>query len=219
MGMGLAMKMGAQLVNVGDLCLGVWLHTGDDPSPDEWSAGCRVVVDFARENRGDFARFRALIVTDGGTPDALQRKELFGGALRGHPVKTAVVTEAVTTNALKRGIATALAWMNPNCRVFEPTELAAALQHVDLDASHLDPVWACLTSLQASLQPNTTLRRIAVRHRLASPTPVPRPLSEPPRSSGVLRAVKAARSQSYERENDGGQPATEDAETSSARKA
>jgi hypothetical protein len=215
------MKMGAQLVAVGDLHVGVWLHTASDPPTDEWTASCRNVVDFARDNRGDLTRFRAFIVTDGGTPDALQRKELFGDALRGHPVKTAVITEAIATNALKRGIATALSWMNPNFRVFEPTDLPLALAHIDLDVARFDSIGACLASLQVSLEPNATMRRIAARNRRASSIPVPRSLSEPPRSSGVLRTVHVARGDSSAPggESAGRQRPTEGGEGSRVRKA
>jgi hypothetical protein len=214
------MKMGAQLVAVGDLNVGVWLHTASDPPADEWSSSCRNVADFAKDNRGDFTTFRALIVTDGGTPDALQRKELFGDALRGYPVKTAVITEAIATNALKRGIATALSWMNPNFRVFEPTDLGAALEHIGLDRARFDSIWTCLTSLQASLESNVTMGRLAALNRVVLSLAVPRLLSEPPRASGVLRAVKAHTDDSAQQDPGGvgGQRATERSDSSRARK-
>ncbi len=119
------MKMGAQLISIGDLSVGVWLHAESDPPADEWSASCRNVAEFAG-GAADLEQFRALIVTDGGTPDARQRKELFQDALRGYPAKISVITEAVANSPLKRGIATALTWMNPNFRVFGPGELMLA---------------------------------------------------------------------------------------------
>jgi hypothetical protein len=214
------MKMGAQLVAVGDLHVGVWLHTRTDPAADEWSASCRGVAELAKaKGGGDLSRFRAFIVTDGGTPDALQRKELFQDALSGYPAKMSVVTEAVATSALKRGIATALGWMNPNFRVFEPTDLPLALDHIGVDMARFDPIWECLAFLQRSLEQNTTMRRMAARNRLAPSIPAPaRLLSERPASSGVLRAVRAD-SAERERESAGRQRVADAGQTGRIRKA
>lgn len=220
------MKMGAQLIAVGELHVGVWLHTGHDPSAEEWSASCRNVSDFAKLNGGDFTRFRAFMVTDGGTPDALQRKELFRDALGGYPAKMSVITEAVATSALKRGIATALTWMNPNFRVFEPADLPTALNHIGLELARFEPIWECLSSMQSSLELNTTMRRIGARNRIAPSIPAPRILTERPRSSGVLRSAKTAPSTSgasgesgeSERDSAGRQPVTA-SDSSRARKA
>jgi len=215
------MKMGAQLVAVGDLHVGIWLHTGSDPSAAEWTASCRNVSEFGKSNGGEFSRFRAFMVTDGGTPDALQRKELFRDALGGYPAKMSVITEAVVTSALKRGIATALTWMNPNFRVFEPTDLALALDHIGLALAQFDPIWESLASMQASMAQNATLRRIGARNRIAPSIPAPKGMSERPRSSGVLRAAKTARSESAEADRDsaGRQPVSGKSDSSRARKA
>lgn len=217
------MKMGAKLVAVGDLEVGVWLHTRSDPAPDEWSASCQAVADFGKANGGDFTRFRALFVTDGGTPDARQRKELFRDALGGYPAMMSIVTEAVTTNALKRGIATALGWMNPNFRVFEPTDLGPALEHIGIELARFDAIWECLSSMQLSLEQNVTLRRIGARNRMTpSVAPPPRALSERPYSSGVLKAAKANRQESGESERESARrhPASpKTTESSRARKA
>jgi len=212
------MKMGARLVAVGDLHVGVWLHAGSDPPADEWSASCRNVSDFAKESGGDFTRFRAFMVTDGGTPDALQRKELFRDALREYPVRMSVITEAVATSALKRGIATAFAWMNPNFRAFGPGDLGLALDHNGLDVARFDPIWECLASLQSSLESNATMRLIGVRNRMAPSIPVPRAMSERPRSSGVLKAAKAARPDAGVPESAGRQRVTEVSQSNRARK-
>lgn len=215
------MKMGAQLIAVGGLHVGLWLHTGSDPSPEEWTASCRNVSEFAKSHGGDFSRFRAFMVTDGGTPDALQRKELFRDALGGYPARMSVITEAVVTSALKRGIATALTWMNPNFRVFEPSDLALALDHIGIELARFDPIWESLSSMQASMEQNATLRRIGARNRIAPSIPAPKVMSERPRSSGVLRAAKTARSESRETDRDsaGGQPVSENSDTGRARKA
>jgi hypothetical protein len=215
------MKMGAKLVAIGDLQVGVWLHTGSDPRAEEWSASCQSVADLGKANGGDFTRFRALFVTDGGTPDARQRKELFRDALGGYPAKMSIITEAVATNALKRGIATALGWMNPNFRVFEPTELNLALEHIDIELARFDPIWECLAAMQLPLAQNATLRRIGARNRIAPSIAPARASSERPHSSGVLRAAKASRSEpgESERESAHGQRVASRSDSSRARKA
>jgi hypothetical protein len=214
------MKMGAKLVAVGDLQVGVWLHAASDPAAEEWSASCHNVADFGKANGGDFTRFRALFVTDGGTPDARQRKELFRDALGGYPAKMSIITEAVATSALKRGIATALGWMNPNFRVFEPTELGLALEHIDIDLARFDPIWECLVSIQLPLEKNATMRRIGARNRMTPSIAPARALSERPYSSGILRAAKASRQESAEseRESARGQPVAARSDSSRARK-
>jgi hypothetical protein len=215
------MKMGAKLVAVGDLQVGVWLHTASDPRAEEWSASCQNVTAFGKANGGDFARFRALFVTDGGTPDARQRKELFRDALGGYPAKMSIITEAVATSALKRGIATALGWMNPNFRVFEPTELSLALEHIGIELARFDPIWECLASMQLPLEQNVTLRRIGARNRMTPSIAPARLLSERPHSSGVLRAAKASRQESSESESESARrhPVASRSESSRARKA
>jgi hypothetical protein len=214
------MKMGAKLVAVGDLQVGVWLHTSSDPRAEEWSASCQQVADFGKANGGNYARFRALFVTDGGTPDARQRKELFRDALGGYPAKMSIITEAVETSAIKRGIATALAWMNPNFRVFQPTELGLALEHIDIELARFAPIWECLSSMQLPLEPNATLRRIGARNRMTPSIAPARALSERPYASGVLRAAKASRQESGEGEGDSArrQPVAPRSESSRARK-
>jgi hypothetical protein len=52
----------------------------------------------------------------------------------------------VLSNRLKRGIATAVSWLNPNFRAYPPSEYRLALEHLDLE-DHAQQVLAELVRL------------------------------------------------------------------------
>lgn len=80
-------------------------------------------------------------------------------ALRGHPVRMAVVASALS-NPIARGVATAVSWMNPSFRFFGPEQWSQALQHLQL-GDQADFVWSLCMRLQALLPPSPLLGRIA----------------------------------------------------------
>ncbi|PRQ05275.1 hypothetical protein ENSA5_03940 [Enhygromyxa salina] len=100
---------------------------------------------------------RTLAISDGGAPNALQRQELFTTLLEGK-AKSAVVT-SVLTNRLKRGIATAIFWLNPNFRAYPPDQFDNALAHLEV-SDHREAVLRTLREMGHKLAPLDTLKAI-----------------------------------------------------------
>lgn len=71
---------------------------------------------------------RILVFTEGGGPDALQRKALLEQVPQIRSAKGAVIS----SNALVRGVATAFSWFTSGFRVFHPDDLAQGLEWLEL---------------------------------------------------------------------------------------
>jgi hypothetical protein len=95
----------------------------DTPFDEEWDAFLRLLKD----NRENFAKLRILVVTDGGGPNAAQRKRL-DAVLAGRPVRVAVVTDS----AKSRFIASAISLINRDHRGFSRAEIDGAYDHLAL---------------------------------------------------------------------------------------
>ncbi len=97
----------------------VCFHTARDPSDDEW----REYVEAIRAVGGHTVR--NFVCTDGGGPNAKQRKAALdaGGGDRG---KVAVVSG----NVVVRGVVTAFAWFGVTIAAFEPKRVEDALTFV-----------------------------------------------------------------------------------------
>ena len=143
-----------RLVPIGDYVVSLWLHNHEDPSKAFFASA---IDEIAAQNFSP-AKLRNLVVTDGGAPNTAQRKLLIEGAWRKRPMKLAVVT-TVLDNPLKRGVATALSWLNPNIHFFRPETFGEALGHLDL-ASHARQVWDAYADLQRQMQPIANLKMI-----------------------------------------------------------
>ena len=148
------MEMGLTIVKSGHLRVALWLHTENDPPQDQWAAAMARLAETKKEVGGDVSRIVMLVCTDGGAPDAVMRRELFTDLLEGK-VKTSAIT-TVLSNRLKRGITTAILWLNPNFRAFGPDQLQQALEHLEV-AHHGPQLLAALRELQKSVSPTKTL--------------------------------------------------------------
>ncbi|WP_146660969.1 hypothetical protein [Enhygromyxa salina] len=146
--------MGLKIVSCDNLRVALWLHTEQDPPAELWTSAIEQLSALKQELRGDVSSLRMLVITDGGAPNALQRSALFTQLLEGK-VKSAVVT-TVLANRFKRGIATAIFWLNPNFRAFGPDQLDQALAHLDLDG-HGERLIEQLREVQRSVAPTKTL--------------------------------------------------------------
>lgn len=156
---GVAMSLSTCFVQVSPYPLLVQLISDADPNDAEWSAYEMELGKVSALGESALLQVRQLVVSDGGGPNAAQRKSLqaFAG---GRPVRVAVVSNALS-NPIKLGIITAVSWFNPQLRAVPPDQWSKALSHLDL--SNDESVWRCLERLQAlPEQPkNATLARIA----------------------------------------------------------
>jgi hypothetical protein len=114
----------------GKLMVILWLHTKIDPPDAEWDRTFSALCELRDAQHVTADLIRQLIITDGGAPNAVQRKQ---GAefYFGRPSKMCVVT-TVLSNPIKRGVATALSWLNPAIRFYEPAQTADAISYLEL---------------------------------------------------------------------------------------
>jgi hypothetical protein len=94
----------------------------------------------------DISRLRALVITDGGTPSAAQRKA-FNDALNGRDFPAAVISSAM----IARGAVTAMSWFNPKLRAFAPDALADAFRYLGIPPRDDERVWAEVKRLEVEL--------------------------------------------------------------------
>ena len=153
---GALVELTIDFIKLGSHELALWLHTEVDPPQDEWErALAEYGTVFGRRGGEDF---RSLVVSDGGAPNLTQRSQ-FHDVHEGTAVKSSVITPALS-NPLKRGVATALRWMNPRFAFYSPEQADRALQHLDL-AGELAAVWGVLLKMERRLRPNRAMRMMA----------------------------------------------------------
>lgn len=150
------MEMTVELVKLNGLNVTLWLHTEVDPPEKEWAPAMASLVE--RLKQSELSDLRGFVISDGGAPNANQRAQL-NRLYRGRPVKNSVVTP-VLSHPIKRGIATALQWLNPSYAFFGPEGARTALEHVDL-AGETAAVWAAYRTMQSRLRPIKALRVVA----------------------------------------------------------
>jgi hypothetical protein len=143
----------------------VYLHTPPDPTPAEWAASMKVLVELKQKNGGDISRILSLVVSDGGAPDTKQRAMLLQEILEGRPQKIALITNTLG-NPIKRGIVTAISWVNPAFRAVPPERWAEALRHIGLEGK-IDALLEELRLMQAALPPVKTLALLEAEVRRA----------------------------------------------------
>jgi len=160
------MELAFTLTILKGLDVAVCLHTAAPVPQHEWDAD---ILQFERLTNGaaDAQLSRMLVITDGGGPDAKQRSHL-KQVYRGHTIKTAVIVPGMN-NVVKRGLMTALTWVNPQISFYVPAQLQLALKHVNLE-SEQHVLWNNLLALQRRLTPIRTLGLIAESADLPLPT-------------------------------------------------
>jgi hypothetical protein len=159
------MEMAFTTLARGPARLVICLHTSVDPPAAEWE---NVLSQLSALLAAvpDTRQVRMLVVTGGGGPDAIQRAQLAKVWGR-RDLKVAVLVPGVG-NPLKRGLMTALSWLNPAMAFFTPDQLREALIHLQ-HVEELAVVWQELTRLQAQLAQVSTLQRIAQANALPAP--------------------------------------------------
>lgn len=98
----------------------VVVHNALPPLSVEWNN----VIDVYRSYPGGEA-LNVLVYTDGGSPTAAQRADLTS-AMAHRKMQVSVVTQSV----LARAAGTAIAWLVPGLRIFSPTDIEKALDHI-----------------------------------------------------------------------------------------
>ena len=159
------MEMAFTTLARGDARLVICLHTSTDPPALEWDDMMRQ-LSLLLAAAPDARQFRMLVVTGGGGPDAMQRAQL-AKVWGKRDIKVAVLVPGLG-NPLKRGLMTALSWLNPAMAFFTPVQLPQALTHLD-HGNELAAVWKELSELQAQLAQVSTLERIAEANALPPP--------------------------------------------------
>ena len=145
------MELAITGLRVGRLLVFLWLHTKNDPSDEEWDRAFDLMTVTRRREALPSADVRALVVSDGGAPGGVQRARIG----RDYPFKSSVIT-TVLSNPVKRGVATALSWVNPRYFFGAPKDAPRALEHLDL-ADQWDTLWPVFVELQKQLPRNEAL--------------------------------------------------------------
>lgn len=114
---------------VGSFTLCIFVAVDAPYANEEWNLymdGLRKLAD---------TPLRTIVLTDGGSPNAIQRKEMID-LFRGESPPTCIVS----TSPLVRGMTTALGWFNPNIKAVSPEQLKEAFQYLGIPAAHEDRV-------------------------------------------------------------------------------
>jgi len=127
----------------------VALHGRRKPESERW----RNYVDVLRRSyRPELGQITIFVVTDGGGPDAAQRKELT--ALDQHG---AALTHVFATDLVTRGIVTALHWLGISIVAHHPSELHAVCKK---SGHSTESILRVMETAQADATPNSTLSLI-----------------------------------------------------------
>jgi hypothetical protein len=122
------------------------LHTENAPSDEEWRRFIDATLAAANEHKGDFTKVKSLVITDGGGPNAAQRK-LASDMLSGRQACTAVISHS----SLIRGVITAMAWFNAKVKAFSPDERASAFRHLEIPDAIARTVWSDACAMRPEL--------------------------------------------------------------------
>ncbi len=101
----------------------VALHTKQSPTDEEWAEYMKLVMELRDPINGQLG----MAFTDGGSPNTKQRN-LLATQIKGAKLRGVVLS----SNAMVRGVVTALSWVNPNIKSFHPGQVAQALQYLNL---------------------------------------------------------------------------------------
>jgi len=134
----------------------LWLHTEVEPPATEWASTVKRLGELRRTQKLPVSLIRQLVVSDGGGPGAVQRQQILDDFHDGMPSPVAVITH-VLSNPVKRGMATALTWINPHVRFYEPSEFSKALEYLELTQSR-KAIWREFHRLEGQLKPARALR-------------------------------------------------------------
>jgi hypothetical protein len=116
------------------------------PSDAEWARYTEQTVACL-----ELANPSALVITDGGGPNAAQRK-LVGSVFESQYAPCAVISDSV----IVRGIVKALTWVNEEIAVFSPAAIHQALLYINIKDDRARAVWELARALNLRLDPAGT---------------------------------------------------------------
>jgi hypothetical protein len=116
-----------------------------DPAPADWNAYVAAIE--AEATRGVSAgQIRTLIFSDGGGPNAAQRK-IAGDVREGRGDPQAIVT----VSGIARAMITALRLIHPRCRAFAPVDTGAALEFLGVPGIKFQQILRLARDIQLGL--------------------------------------------------------------------
>jgi hypothetical protein len=129
------------LPSIGDFTLNIFVASDEPYASDDWAL-------YMEELRKALhLPMRTLVLTEGGSPDAAQRRamiDLFNGVA---PPLTCVVSQS----PMVRGMTTALSWFNPNLKSVSPAQMKEALAYLGIPATYEERVVVEIRHLRAQL--------------------------------------------------------------------
>lgn len=139
------MEMAFEIAQVGRQHVTLWLHTDLNPTAERWDAAIAAIHAHCAVHGSVLP---GVVFTDGGAPNAAQRKTLQAIGKN----RMSVMTTKLANPVLK-GIVTAIRWAYPAIAFFDPKDVRQALGHVGL-GDDVDGVMAGLLRLQAGIAAN-----------------------------------------------------------------
>jgi hypothetical protein len=128
----------------------VVVHNEHAPTDEEWAEYVQLNGSLGTDH-GVTTHY--LIVTDGGSPSAAQRKVLFdviGPILKKHP--TVMRCAVITSSTFTRGIVSAMHIIHPSLRAFSPADLGSAYTYLGIPPAYVREIEALIASLKARLR-------------------------------------------------------------------
>lgn len=125
------------------------VHNKEPPDNESWSGYLDTVLATGRANGNDLTNVKQLVVTEGGGPNASQRKAVDAASNQMNGKKSPAAV--VTGSPLVRGIVTVFNWFNLNLRVFAPEEFDKALQFLRIPSTEVPKILNEVRLLQAEV--------------------------------------------------------------------
>lgn len=145
------------------------VHDHRAPSDEEWGAylaACSEVIANCPDPQGA----SALAITDGGAPNAEQRRAVVALVQQHYGKGVERIRSAVVSDsAVVRGVVTAFSWHIPEIRIFAPVAIDPALEHARLASADFPIVLSDLEELATTVRNARAARMVAERLRALLP--------------------------------------------------
>lgn len=133
---------------VGDIVL--CMHNSKSPDDKSWQVYVDACVASAQMHNGDFSKTRQLVLTDGGGPNAGQRKAAVDAVDKLKGAKEGRVA-VVSSSTFVRGIVTVFNWFNFTVKAFAPNSIDEALRFLTVTPDEAARLWSAIERLGAPM--------------------------------------------------------------------